>query len=70
MRDPERIPRILGYMETIWERHPDWRFGQLIFNMFDGMWDTREPRLFYFEDDKLECALENLALGIGDEDDG
>ncbi len=32
MRDPNRIPRILGLIKEIWEKCPDLRLGQLLTN--------------------------------------
>lgn len=63
MRDPERIPEFLDELRELWERHSDWRFGQLIFNAFDGIWDTREPRWFYIEDDD---ALDIIQIRLED----
>ena len=57
MRNPKRIPYILSLIEEKWERNPDIRFGQLIFNMLNGIWDTTEPRFFYLDDDDLEKVL-------------
>ena len=38
MRDPNRIEPFLQELGKIWkEECPDWRFGQLIFNVFDKM---------------------------------
>ena len=34
MRDPKRISIILGELQKFWESHPDWRFGQIMFNLF------------------------------------
>jgi hypothetical protein len=34
MRNPDRIPVILGHLEQLWERYPDLRLGQLILNVF------------------------------------
>lgn len=59
MRDPERIPEFMETIQEMWERHPDWRFGQLIFNVFDGIWDTTEPKFFYIEDDQLLKVIEH-----------
>jgi hypothetical protein len=33
MREKERIFRIMTLLQTIWEKHPDWRFNQLISNL-------------------------------------
>ncbi len=57
MRDPERIHRIMSILESQWTARPDLRFGQLIFNTLDGIWDTTEPRFFHLEDDLLEEIL-------------
>lgn len=57
MRDPKRIPRMIKELEKQWERFPDWRFTQLIFNVFGGLFNTTEPRFFYFEDDKSEMVI-------------
>jgi uncharacterized protein YihD (DUF1040 family) len=33
MRDPERIKELLGLLEVIWQRSPDLRFNQLLYNL-------------------------------------
>lgn len=33
MRDPKRIPIILKDLQTIWEKYPDLRLGQLLLNL-------------------------------------
>ena len=49
MRDPERIDKFLEELGTIWKTQcPDWRFGQLIFNVVSA---TGDP--FYCEEDKM-----------------
>ena len=53
MRNPKRIKRICKLFEKIWEKLPDWRFGQLYVNMF-GSGDT-----FHLPDDVLEHALKD-----------
>ena len=58
MRDPKRIDEILGKIEKLWKNVPDWRFGQLMFNMFEGVLDTREPRFFHMQDDTAENILD------------
>ena len=47
MRDPARIPVVLDAIRERWEKHPDQRLCQLLFNLhqqYDG---------FYVEDDEL-----------------
>lgn len=47
MRDPKRIRKFCNHLADIWESQcPDWRFGQLITNVF-----TKDP--FYIEDDEM-----------------
>lgn len=36
MRDPERIQEILALINEIWQRNPDLRFNQLIYNLQYG----------------------------------
>jgi hypothetical protein len=65
MRDPARIPEFMAELCRLWTEHPDWRFGQLIFNAFDGIWDTREPQLFYISDESsLEIIMRRLKDGL------
>lgn len=56
MRDEDRIPKIMAFLEEGWKKVPDWRFGQLIENLkrYIGVQD-----LFYIEDDKLEEYIKN-----------
>ena len=51
MRDPNRIDGICDLLKEVWKQYPDWRLGQLIFNL-TGMYDC-----FHVEDDTLEEAL-------------
>ena len=52
MRDPKRIRKFCDEFATLWESScPDWRFGQIICNVFSGS----DP--FYLEDDK---AMEKI----------
>lgn len=53
MRNPDRITPTLEAVEAFWRLHPDWRLGQLVFNLAG-----RDP--FYIEDDDLAAvALDN-----------
>lgn len=50
MRDPTRIYSFCNKLAYIWMNEcPDWRFGQLIFNIFDSM--DSDP--FHIEDDEM-----------------
>lgn len=45
MRDPERIAPFLNKLGELWRCYPDWRFGQLVWNLLGGASDT-----FFIED--------------------
>lgn len=52
MRDKKRIKPFMNELATIWEREcPDWRFGQLIYNVLDV---CREDKFFLEENETLE----------------
>ena len=56
MRDPNRIEPFLKELGDIWKSQcPDYRFGQLIFNVFESrrenLWFTEEDRMIsYFKE--------------------
>ena len=56
MRDPKRIPLILGELEKAWKQNPDYRLTQLII----GIARTGEvcPKLFNMEDEEFLNRLE------------
>ena len=54
MRDPNRIPDFCNRLANAWQKLPDWRFGQLMFNAINEM--GRDP--FYMRDDKMIEYLE------------
>ena len=60
MRDPNRIDKVLAAVGDVWKQYPDWRLGQLLFNL-TGRYD-----MFYVEDDTIE---EELRLNIEKEDE-
>ena len=49
-----RIKRILSMIEKIWEKHPDQRFGQLLFN-YAGFQDSD----YFVEDDIIEEKIKD-----------
>ena len=68
MRDIARIPRILKLIYKYWIKHPDYRFGQLMYNIMMRMPEvvqvSRDCKVgidpFYLEDDKFEEYLRIL----------
>ena len=59
MRDPKRIKEFCDQLAEVWEQnYPDWRFGQLISNVYG----IQEPSCFFFgEDDVLLARLTEYA---------
>lgn len=55
MRDKNRIKTFLERLEKVWNKVPDWRFGQLMSNVLD----LRENDPFYIEDDEIIKSIEN-----------
>ena len=66
MRDPERIQRILGQVQRIWEANPDLRLGQLLVNAFlmaDSLTAVSDD-YFQVEDEVLEVGLAELEQAL------
>lgn len=52
MRDIKRIRKFCSRLATAWELLPDWRFGQLVYNVFGQMTsEGKDP--FFPEDDSM-----------------
>ena len=49
MRDTKRIKPFLEEIEKLWEKVPDWRFGQLVMNVLGTC--KKDP--FFYEDDEM-----------------
>lgn len=64
MRDKERIKRVLDKLEIIWNKVPDQRFFQMLFNYTmlgtrtQYMGTIRDP--FHYEDDEFEEQLDEI----------
>ena len=54
MRDTNRIDVICDLLKEVWKQYPDWRLGQLIFNL------TSKYDCFYVEDGTLEEKLKGI----------
>lgn len=53
MRNPNRIRPFLSTLEKAWNKHPDWRFGQLMSNFFNCL--DIDP--FFLEEEDMEKRL-------------
>ena len=63
MRDPKRIYDFCNKLAAIWMTQcPDWRFGQLISNVFATC--TFDP-FFYEEDDIMKLFEEYFGIADG-----
>ena len=61
MRDPSRIAPAIEQLKVAWERNPDLRLSQLVFNAAANVSEqpiSRCPELFYMEDDVLLAGLD------------
>ncbi len=56
MRDPCRIITFCEQLANIWERVPDWRFGQLVSNVF-GQIQADDKDVFFIEDDEMMSEI-------------
>ncbi|WP_143072485.1 MULTISPECIES: DUF1040 family protein [unclassified Variovorax] len=56
MRDPDRIPEMLELLGEVWQRQPDLRLGQLVFNAA-RMRDAEVEDVFSIEDGGLRKGL-------------
>ena len=52
MRDIRRIRKFCNRLASAWELLPDWRFGQLLSNIFGNL-NSNGKDPFYFEDDSM-----------------
>lgn len=59
MRDPKRIRKFCNRLATAWEMHPDWRFGQLMSNVFAYIQeDGKDP--FFLEEEEMIRYIERV----------
>lgn len=56
MRDINRIDIFCDKLKEYWKEVPDWRFGQLIVNVFSTI--SRDP--FFIEEDKMTEYFETF----------
>ncbi len=64
MRNPARIPIVLGKLQIVWEVIPDLRLMQLLTNIVGYTGWRDDP--FYFEDNKLEEMLDECIERINE----
>lgn len=60
MRDPNRIPIVLSALNDLWQKVPDWRFGQLISNFYAYIGKD----LFYTEDEQYIKLIKDFEKSL------
>lgn len=64
MRDKKRIKKFCNEFADIWEtKCPDWRFGQLIMNVFGSMQSGRRDPFFPEEDEMIAYFKQYFEAG-------
>ena len=53
MRNPDRIDAYCDRMKSYWHAVPDWRFGQLMSNLFGQYVSETGRDIFFTEDEEL-----------------
>ena len=51
MRDPNRIQKYCNKLADLWRCVPDWRFGQLMYNVLSDYVAATKRDIFFVEDD-------------------
>lgn len=60
MRDKKRIKKFCDELATIWEENvPQWRFGQMICNVFGDMVASEKRDPFFPEEDEMIKYIKN-----------
>lgn len=62
MRDPNRIPAIIGLLREVWQASPDMRLGQLLCNAHSLATTFNSSDLFYLDDEYLVEGLKKIAM--------
>lgn len=57
MRNLDRIDEVCAELARVWKEVPDWRFCQLMSNLFNV---SGNPQFFYEEDEDLLNKLKTL----------
>lgn len=59
MRDPDRIDEFCATLAELWHKVPDWRFGQLVYNVIGEVSKETKTPPFYIEDDVIIKEIKN-----------
>lgn len=66
MRDPDRLDSFYDALKKIHkERFPDWRFGQLVYNLNRWVECNKKTDTFFFEEDRMLETIEEFAHAFG-----
>lgn len=70
MRDPNRIDYYCDRLANLWNRVPDWRFGQFLINVLRHWSLTHNNDLFYVEDEEFFKFIHDYLEEILDDKSG
>lgn len=59
MREPNRIDEFCATLAELWHKVPDWRFGQLVYNVIGEVSKTTNTPPFYIEDEVMIREIKN-----------
>ena len=59
MRDPNRIDEFCATLADLWHKVPDWRFGQLVWNIFGKIFEDTHTSPFFIEDEVMLREMKN-----------
>lgn len=68
MRDPKRIEAIGRKLIDHWHEVPDWRLGQLMWNIIGYVTKRTGRDIFYIEDDELMLLIDEFFNGFSEID--
>ena len=58
MRDPKRIEETLSKLGELWKKVPDWRLGQLLYNLKQNV--KQDSDIYYLEDCDLVEQIDKM----------
>ena len=59
MRDPNRIDEFCATLAELWNKVPDWRFGQFVYNVISEVSNITNTPPFYIEDEVMLREMKN-----------
>lgn len=60
MRDKNRIDKFCSDLATEWKKYPDFRFGQMMLNIFGEMFANGRDPFFPEEEEMMKCIKDYM----------